>query len=61
MKTELETYHFLVEQTRNITLAALKRIDEAQVDPYKEFEVDGKVFNSLYWQLGHMAWGQNNL
>jgi hypothetical protein len=61
MKTELETYRFLIEQTRSMAVSVLKRMDEAQVDPYKIFEVDGKPLNSVYWQLGHMAWAQNNL
>lgn len=30
-------------------------------DPYKTFEIEGKRFNSLVWEIGHMAMSENFL
>lgn len=27
----------------------------------KSFDLNGKIFNGVAWQLAHMAWGENNL
>lgn len=31
------------------------------VDPHKVFEVNGIALNTLYWTVGHIAWGENDL
>jgi uncharacterized damage-inducible protein DinB len=49
----------ILDQTRKLTLIYAKRLEGK--DFHKRFEIDGKVFNSVYWELAHVAWAESML
>jgi hypothetical protein len=48
-----------IESTRSLARFYLSKCKEQ--DPYKQFIIEGKNFNSLNWNIAHMAWAENML
>ena len=55
-KREVDVLAEGIDKTRELTrfyLSKLKRVDE-----HKQFEFDGKRFNSVYWLIAHITWAE---
>jgi len=59
IKTEAQVLAEMLDSTREFTKWYLSTLKE--VDVYKEFEVDGKKFNPVIWEIGHLANSENFL
>ena len=46
-----------IDQTRVLTRDYLSKLKD--VDVYKEFQMEGKKFNSVIWEIGHLSMAQN--
>lgn len=49
----------IADNSHDLAHFYLSKLDIA--DWKKSFELNGKIFNGIAWQLAHMAWGENNL
>jgi hypothetical protein len=59
MNTEATALANIVDMTRDLVTFYTKNINEA--DWHTDFEFEGKIFNSIAWQIAHLAWAQNHL
>ncbi len=59
MKTEATVLAEMMNSTRELTRWYLLRLKE--VDVYKTFEIEGKKFNPVIWEIGHLANSENFL
>lgn len=59
MSTEAVVLANVIQKTRDLTNLYLNLLKD--VDQYKEFEVEGKKLNSVFWIRAHLAVTQNFL
>lgn len=59
MKTEAQILAEVLIKTRELTRWYLLKLKD--VDVYKSFMVEGKKFNPVIWEIGHMANSENFL
>lgn len=57
--TEAQILARQLDKGRELTKWYLSLMKEC--DPYKTFEFDGKRFNSVIWEIGHLAMSENFL
>ena len=58
-KTEAQILAEVLSQTRKLGKFYIGKLKD--VDPLKEFEVEGKKLNCVLWTLAHMTWAENEL
>ena len=59
MKTEAQVLAEMLDSTRDFTKWYLSMLKD--VDVYKIFELEGKKFNPVIWEIGHLANSENFL
>ncbi|HYG51318.1 MAG TPA: DinB family protein [Flavobacteriales bacterium] len=59
MSTQAQTLADAFEFTRKYALGYYEKLKEKDI--YKEFEVENKKLNSVYWLMGHLAVTENYL
>lgn len=59
MKTEAQVLAEMVDETREFTKWYLSMLKD--VDVYKVFEFEGKRFNPVIWEIGHLVSSENFL
>ena len=59
MKTEAQVLAEMLGSTREFTKWYLSMLKD--VDVYKTFELEGKKFNPVIWEIGHLANSENFL
>ncbi|MCB9195371.1 MAG: DinB family protein [Flavobacteriales bacterium] len=59
MMTEAQILARQLDKARELTKWYLSLMKES--DPYKTFEWNGKRFNSIIWEIGHLAMSENFL
>jgi hypothetical protein len=59
MTTQAQTLTETFEFARKLSLSYFEKLKEKDI--YREFEVDGKKLNSVYWLMGHLAVTENYL
>lgn len=57
--TEAQILSRQLDKARELTRWYLSLMKEC--DPYKTFEFEGKRFNSIIWEIGHLAMSENFL
>ena len=58
-KSEGRILSEVFQDVRSLTKYYLAKANE--VDPYREYEINGKKLNSLYWVAGHITWAEHFL